>query len=383
MVDQVISADAGSYIDQLLTVRGPSEPAGSSMPATLAAALAAVQAEIPEVIKAEKAKIEGKEGRRSYEYSYADLGAVTRTILPRLGRYGLSWLTKPTMLDGKFVLVYKLLHASGESEEGIYPLPDRGSPQEIGSAITYARRYTLCSVTGVAPADDDDAAEATAGYHRNQQAPQEAPAKVGMSRFESDAGLAFLAIPTAEIRERISPAQMAAAFQQTLDFRLCLDEHGAWNLPSDGKDSPTWADRFTARVADEIEAADTGEQLNTLWRTLKAIELDMEHDGKWFTQLIKERGAAIKERNAKALDTITGQILAATTLEDLSGPVLQSLDAAHLMGRMSDDDRVRLMQIWQDRHDRLERGQENVSIAYDHADAQEQFDARGTSGHEL
>ncbi|MEU7771254.1 ERF family protein [Micromonospora taraxaci] len=131
-------------------------------PATLAAALAAVQANLPEVAKGETATVPTKTGG-TYKYSYADLAAVTRVILPRLGAVGLSWTTKPTILDGRFVLEYKLLHTSGEAETGCYPLPDRGSPQEIGSAITYARRYALCSVTGVAPDDDDDAAEASRG----------------------------------------------------------------------------------------------------------------------------------------------------------------------------------------------------------------------------
>jgi hypothetical protein len=137
-------------------------------PDTLAAALAAIQADLPEVRKTETAKVPTKTGG-SYSYSYADLAAVSRVILPRLGKVGLSWTTKPTLVGDRFVLVYKLLHTSGEYEEGTYPLPDRGTPQEVGSAITYARRYALCSVTGVAPDDDDDAAEATGGHKRNQQ----------------------------------------------------------------------------------------------------------------------------------------------------------------------------------------------------------------------
>jgi hypothetical protein len=137
-------------------------------PSSLAAALAAVQADLPDIRKTETAKVSTKAGV-SYSYSYADLAAVSRVILPRLGKVGLSWTTKPTLVEDRFVLVYKLLHISGECEEGTYPLPDRGTPQEVGSAITYARRYALCSVTGVAPDDDDDAAEATGGHKRNQQ----------------------------------------------------------------------------------------------------------------------------------------------------------------------------------------------------------------------
>lgn len=149
-------------------------------PGSLAAALASVQANLPQVTKGETAKIEKKSGG-SFKYTYADLAAVTRAILPLLGAAGLAWTTKPTVrADGRFVLEYKLLHISGESEVGEYPLSDRGSPQEIGSAITYARRYALCSVTGVAPDDDDDAAQATAGYnqHRNEPSTPQVPVKM-------------------------------------------------------------------------------------------------------------------------------------------------------------------------------------------------------------
>lgn len=151
------------------------------VPGGLAAALAAVQANLPEVAKGETAKIEKKAGG-SFTYKYADLAAVTRIILPLLGAAGLAWITKPTLReDGRFVLEYKLVHSSGESEMGEYPLSDRGSPQEIGSAITYARRYALCSVTGIAPDDDDDAAQATAGYSQRQAWPAQ-PAKMVASQ---------------------------------------------------------------------------------------------------------------------------------------------------------------------------------------------------------
>lgn len=137
-----------------------------SEPSTLAAALASVQAKLPVIAKSETAEVEGttKAGRPfKYKYSYADLAAVSKAVLPLLGENGLSWLTKPTLNgDGKFVLAYKLMHASGEHEDGEYPLPAQGTPQDIGSAISYARRYALCSVTGVAPeADDDDGAAAS------------------------------------------------------------------------------------------------------------------------------------------------------------------------------------------------------------------------------
>lgn len=125
---------------------------------SLAQAVALLQTRLPEIKKTQTADVPTKTGG-SYSYSYADLAQITRELMPILGELGLSFLAKPTATpDGRFVLAYRLLHVSGESEDGEYPLPTNGTPQAVGSAITYARRYCLCAVTGVAPEDDDGAA---------------------------------------------------------------------------------------------------------------------------------------------------------------------------------------------------------------------------------
>jgi hypothetical protein len=136
-------------------------PPPVEVPATLAGSLALVQSQLPRITKDRTAEVPTKSGG-SYSYSYADLAAVSAEILPLLGRCGLAWVTRPTTVDGRFVLTYHLIHASGEVIEGEFPLPPPSTPQAMGSAITYARRYTLCAVTGVAAdTDDDDAAHAT------------------------------------------------------------------------------------------------------------------------------------------------------------------------------------------------------------------------------
>jgi hypothetical protein len=156
------------------------------IPANLVAALAKVQAEIPDVEKDRIGRVRSE--KANYTYRYADLSAVTDAILPLLGRNGLAWVTQPTMTASGFVLRYTLLHESGESITGEYPLPDpaRVGPQQVGSALTYARRYCLCAVTGVAPGeDDDDAAAADAQWHRS---PTEADRPPTRRRRSSTAG---------------------------------------------------------------------------------------------------------------------------------------------------------------------------------------------------
>src|SRR3546814_9829350 len=76
---------------------------------------------------------------------YADLADIVKVVLPALAAQGLAWITTPTMVDDSFVLRYELRHVSGESVEGQWPLPDptKAKAQELGSAVTYAKRYTL------------------------------------------------------------------------------------------------------------------------------------------------------------------------------------------------------------------------------------------------
>jgi hypothetical protein len=139
----------------------------SALPqAQLFAALAKFQAELPTIAKEASARIEA-ENKKPYSYKYADLADVAEVVEPLIGKQGLAFTAMPTMTDGAFVLDYKLVHESGEFIHGVYPLPDPRTtkPQMVGSMITYARRYCLCAVTGVAPGgDDDDAGTAQAEF---------------------------------------------------------------------------------------------------------------------------------------------------------------------------------------------------------------------------
>lgn len=115
-----------------------------------AAALAAFQAELPAVTKDAQGQVGNQKTR------YADLASIAEAAYPKLAEHGLSYLTKPTLDDGAFILRYALLHVGGHRENGDYPLPASANSQQMGSAITYARRYCLLAVTGIAPKDDDD-----------------------------------------------------------------------------------------------------------------------------------------------------------------------------------------------------------------------------------
>jgi len=140
-----------------------------------AAALAKFQAELPHVKKGQTASVRSDKG--NYSYDYADLTDITEVAMPVLAKHGLSFTARPTIADGAFILRYALKHEAGHEEGGDFPLPDpsRSTPQQIGSWLTYARRYSLCAVTGIAPGgDDDDAQRATDARAADLAAPKPA-----------------------------------------------------------------------------------------------------------------------------------------------------------------------------------------------------------------
>ena len=140
--------------------------------ADLAAALAAAQAELPDVKKNRSADVKNKEGRFLYAYSYADLADVSAAVLPVLGRHGLAFTAFPGhQPDGKFGLRYYLLHSGGARLEGFFEIDDKGGMQLVGGRITYARRYCLCAVTGITADEDVDARDDAPSRTMRRQAP--------------------------------------------------------------------------------------------------------------------------------------------------------------------------------------------------------------------
>lgn len=100
----------------------------------------------------------GKDGEGNYG-SYMKLEDLNPAVLKVMNDNGFAWVTKPTQTsDGKPGLRYMLIDTiNGGVEDEIMPLSlDKNTPQGQGSAITYARRYSLAAVTGIVADMDDD-----------------------------------------------------------------------------------------------------------------------------------------------------------------------------------------------------------------------------------
>ena len=129
---------------------------------------------------------------------YADLNSVMHACMPALRTHGMV-LFQPAHSDGEVVTVTTLLvHCdSGEyigSALGCRPTPN--TPQGVGSAITYARRYSLQSLVGLL-ADDDDGNAASGKNTKDdprRPAPAAAPAPPPRSAAEAPAAQAQLTL---------------------------------------------------------------------------------------------------------------------------------------------------------------------------------------------
>jgi hypothetical protein len=124
-----------------------------------------VQQNLPKVTKA---------GTGNYG-SYMKLEDLNPKLLKVLNENGFAWVTRPTVVDGQSALRYDIIDMeSGESFGDIMKLAmDKQTPQGQGSAITYARRYSLAAITGmVSDIDDDGQAGSQASDDKSQSLEQ-------------------------------------------------------------------------------------------------------------------------------------------------------------------------------------------------------------------
>jgi hypothetical protein len=93
----------------------------------------------------------------AFRSKYADLGACLEAVEDALLGNGIALFQETSLDDSGVTVETVLLHESGESMRfGKLHVPaSKQDPQGYGSALTYARRYSLITACGIAPEDDD------------------------------------------------------------------------------------------------------------------------------------------------------------------------------------------------------------------------------------
>jgi hypothetical protein len=227
--------------------------------ATIAAALAKAQVELINPEKSLVATIRSPFPREAHRtFRYAPLSSGLDIVRKSLGRHEIAMI-QATSIDkeaGLLRLTTVLAHSSGEwisSDWPICQISDIASAQRMGAALTYARRYALFTLVGIAGEDDLDAPDLNvppnpaADLHRNDATQSNGSAR-GHGKFRGP--------PARPLLE----AQLSASLRESLSEQLAginsPDEAATWaqrSLPA--KNTLTAADakivekQFQARLS--------------------------------------------------------------------------------------------------------------------------------------
>lgn len=96
-----------------------------------------------------------------FKSTYADLAAVREAVVPVFNKHGFAIVQGTNVdLSAGFHLETKVIHESGGQMVFRFPLPpDVGRVQQVGSVITYARRYSYAAIAGIVAEEDLDGNE--------------------------------------------------------------------------------------------------------------------------------------------------------------------------------------------------------------------------------
>src|SRR5712671_3306330 len=203
---------------------------------TIAAALAKAQAELTNPEKSLVATIRSpfaREGDRTFRY--APLSSGLDIVRKGLGRHEIATI-QATGIDkeaGLLRLTTVLAHSSGEwisSEWPVCQISDIASAQRMGAALTYARRYALFMLVGIAGEDDLDAPDLGAAPKPAAElpvpgSPSDGQAAAGKRRAPSDGH------PESTARSVLG-IQLSASLRESLTEQIAVinsaDEAAGW-----------------------------------------------------------------------------------------------------------------------------------------------------------
>lgn len=145
----------------------------SELPTELAAALVAFQAAAPTINKGRTADM------GQYTYKYADLSDIWDAIREPLKANGLAVTQSLTGGSSGFMGVKTTVwHRSGQTFADTVEMDiSKRTPQQVGSQVTYFKRYALSALLGLATEEDDDGAAAS---RPRKAEPEEAPQRTEM-----------------------------------------------------------------------------------------------------------------------------------------------------------------------------------------------------------
>src|SRR5712675_417605 len=198
--------------------RRPPMPRSSETVAALASALAKAQAALVNPEKSLTATIRtGRPGEAERSFRYAPLASGLDIVRKTLGQHEIATV-QTTAIDPVTEMVNlttMLAHSSGEWIASDWPVcaaAETANPQRMGAALTYARRYALFTLVGIAGEDDLDAPDLGAPSSSGSTS---LPAVVRFPQSGRKSGNGRAAAQT-EPRVTLDPKESAVARDQLL-----------------------------------------------------------------------------------------------------------------------------------------------------------------------
>jgi hypothetical protein len=188
---------------------------------TIAGALAKAQAELTNPEKSLTATIRSpfpRENDRTFRY--ASLSSGLDIVRKALGKHEIATV-QTTAIDeaGLIRLTTVLAHSSGEwvsSDWPVCPVSETAAPHRMGAALTYARRYALFTLVGIAGEDDLDAPDLGAAPKAGSD---QSPGPEGQSRTGM---LSLMAVPRRRVFDAIHrPPARRSPFWPPISRRCC------------------------------------------------------------------------------------------------------------------------------------------------------------------
>jgi hypothetical protein len=211
---------------------------------SLAAALAKAQGELTNPDKSLVGTIlSDRPGGVEKTFRYASLSSGLDIVRKVLGKYEIATM-QTTAIDqtaGIVNLTTMLAHASGEwisSDWPVCAVSDTASPQRMGTALTYARRYALFTLVGIAGEDDLDAPDLTTPT--NKAPANEVPRTNGDARLKGrQTGHAVKAVAARASRSSLNSAKEIIGTDASAELRdrLIAEISGL----SSGDEAAIWA----------------------------------------------------------------------------------------------------------------------------------------------
>jgi hypothetical protein len=276
--------------------------------AALASALAKAQAELVNPEKSLTGTIRtGRPGEGNGSFRYAPLSSGLDIVRKTLGKHEIATL-QTTAIDkdtGAVNLSTMLAHASGEwiaSDWPVCAIAETANPQRMGAALTYARRYALFTLVGIAGEDDLDAPNLCTPPSTSATRATASAAECGNNPIESRDELRLPPRShgngrTRAVARAASPSVLSYDESAALRDRLLGEIAGLQSVES----ATTWAQGALA-AKNQLTAADAKPLEETFEKRLSEL-LPSESD-EMVNELFSAGGQEIGKKNERSADPV-------------------------------------------------------------------------------